>query len=86
MITLKGQLANIFVTPKGKNKEGETYGGEDKLQILNKVTLQNDESRVDLISITVPDAHEYKELQGKQIELPIDIYVFKGSIGYRLAR
>jgi len=86
MIILRGKLVNLFVTPKGKNKSGDAYGGEDKLQIINQVSLQNGEQRLDLISITVPDANEYKDLKGKDLDLPIDVYSYQNKVGFRLAQ
>ena len=36
MFVLQGKLLNIFETPKGKSKDGENYGGDDKIQILSE--------------------------------------------------
>lgn len=85
MIVLRGRLLNIFVTPKGKNKDGEQYGGDDKLQILHEVKLKNGEKRMDLIPLTVSDSTPWKEKVGREIELPVDVYVYQGKAGFRLA-
>ena len=36
MFILSGTLINIFETPKGKDKDGQEYGGDFKLQILHE--------------------------------------------------
>ena len=44
MFILSGTLINIFETPKGKDKDGQEYGGDFKLQILHENTLRNGEN------------------------------------------
>ena len=55
MFILSGTLINIFETPKGKDKDGQEYGGDFKLQILHENTLRNGEKRADLVELTVSD-------------------------------
>ena len=56
MFILSGTLINIFETPKGKDKDGQEYGGDFKLQILHENTLRNGEKRwSDLVELTVSD-------------------------------
>lgn len=86
MIILRGRLLNIFVTPKGTNKEGQPYGGDDKLQVLNEVTLKNGEKRMDLLALTVSDSSKYRDDIGKELELPVDVYAYQGKIGFRLVQ
>ena len=40
MYILKGKLINIFETPKGKTKDGEDYGGDDRIQIMHETSLR----------------------------------------------
>ena len=73
MLTLKGTLVNVFTTPKKTNKEGEEYGGQDKIQLLGDLPLENGESRKDLITLTCHDAEVFGGLTGVEIELPVGV-------------
>ena len=42
LLTMSGRLINVFQTPKG-NRDGKDFGGQDKIQVLGAVTLQNGE-------------------------------------------
>ncbi len=39
MFVLEGKLINIFETPKGKTRDGQDYGGEDRIQVMHEITL-----------------------------------------------
>ncbi|MCL1164473.1 hypothetical protein L2728_21995, partial [Shewanella chilikensis] len=56
MLTMNGQLLNMFVSPKGTNKNGDDYGGQDKVQILGDVSLPNGEVRKEMFTLTAHDA------------------------------
>jgi len=85
MINLTGTLVNTFRAPIRKDaEEGETE--KDKLQILGKVQLRNGESRMDLITITVPDASQYESQKGKSISLPVGVFSpAKGNVVFFVA-
>ncbi|WP_249928767.1 hypothetical protein [Pseudoalteromonas sp. S3260] len=81
MLTLSGQLINIFESPKGVKDEKE-YGGQDKIQILGEVVLQNGESRNDLITLTTHDKQLFEGLKGKSIRVPVSVFANGKSITY----
>lgn len=81
MLTLSGQLINTFETPKGE-KDGKEYGGQDKIQILGEVVLQNGESRNDLINLTTHEKHFFEGMTGQKIRVPVSVFATGKSITY----
>ena len=65
MLCLKGKVRNVFQTPPGTSRSGETFGGEYKVQLEGKNTLRNGEVRVELISLRVLCALRGETFYGK---------------------
>ncbi|MDF1881485.1 hypothetical protein JHD50_09255 [Sulfurimonas sp. MAG313] len=88
MFTMSGQVINVYVTPKGiSKKSGEEYGGDDKVQILGDIPLDNGESRKELIEIRTTEPQTFLKLIGKPVSLPISFYApAKGSVIYFLPK
>jgi hypothetical protein len=83
MFTLCGQVANIYVQPGGTSKKtGEVYDPRDKVQILGHVPLQGGGSKLDLVTLNVEDATEFKQYQGKDIRVPVGVYALGKTVGY----
>lgn len=75
MLTLTGQLLNIFEAPKGVSKKtGEEYGGGDKIQILGDVDLPNGDKKKDLITLGTHNVDFFKNLIGKDIRVPVGAF------------
>ena len=75
MLTLTGQLLNIFEAPKGVSKKtGEEYGGGDKVQILGDVDLPNGDKKKDLITLGTHNVEFFKAFVGKQIRVPVGAF------------
>lgn len=81
MLSLTGQLINTFESPKGE-KEGKEYGGQDKIQILGEVILQNGESRNELLTLTTHDKHLFDSMTGKNLRVPVSVFANGKSITY----
>lgn len=76
MLTITGRLINVFEAPKGVNaKTGDEYGGKPRIQLLGTVVLQNDETRYDLVTLGVDDERPYGVLRGKDISVPVAVFV-----------
>ncbi|CED58042.1 putative uncharacterized protein (plasmid) [Aliivibrio wodanis] len=75
MISLKGKLINFFEAPKGETKEGREYGGDCKIQVLGDISLQNGETKCDLVTLTAHDIADFKDHVGKEISIPIGVFV-----------
>lgn len=80
MIILQGKLLHIFETPKGKNKDGEEYGGDDRIQVLHQTLLKNGEKRMDIETLSVPDAGVYKDKLNQDVQVPISVSVYKDKL------
>ena len=85
MLTLNGQVVNVFQSPTGKNKEGVEYGGQDRVQIMAQNTLKNGDTRVDLINLTVTNSEAYKTLQGRNVRVPVGVFAKDGTINFYVA-
>lgn len=83
MLTLCGQVANVFTTEKRTNREtGETYGGEPAVQLLARVPVENGESKLDLVTLKTDRAPEYRALMGRWVRVPAGIWSRGGSWGF----
>lgn len=85
MFLLKGKLINIFETPKGKTKDGESYGGDDRIQVMHETTLSNGEKRVDLVDLTVKDVAPYRDKENAEICIPVSVSVWQGKLSIKVA-
>lgn len=88
MFTLTGQVLNVFVTPQGVNKStGESYGGQDKIQILGDIHLPNGETKKDMVDLTTDNGEAFKAFEGRSISLPISFYSpAKGQVVFFLPK
>lgn len=85
MLTLKGKLINTFVSPKGQ-KDGNEYGGQDKLQIIGDISLPNGETKVDMFTLTTQNLSFFDNLIGKEIRVPIGIFAAAKAITYYIPK
>lgn len=85
MFVLQGKLINIFETPKGKTKDGESYGGDDRIQVMHETMLSNGDKRVDLVDLTVGDIAPYRDKLNAQISVPVSISVWQGKLSIKVA-
>lgn len=75
MLTLQGQVQNVFQTPGGTNKNGETYPAQDKVQIIAENELKNGEKRIELLTLGTDNPAQFKSLLGKFVRVPVGIFV-----------
>lgn len=80
MIILSGKLLQVYSTPTGENKDGQKYGGDVKIQILNETRLRNGEMKNEIVEMTVPSADKYKDSVGTDIELNVNVRAYKNSL------
>ena len=72
LITMSGRLINVFQTPKG-NRDGKDFGGQDKIQVLGAVTLQNGEVKNQLIDLTCHDVSSFEPYVNEEISFPVGV-------------
>lgn len=83
MLTLNGQVMNVFSTPESKDpKTGEIRPAADRVQIHAENTLENGEKRFELVTLKVAVGEAYRKIVGKQVRIPVGAFVSGKSIVY----
>lgn len=76
MLTLNGQIINVFDTPEGHDrKTGEVREAKFRIQIMAENELQNGQKRFDLVNLTVDSPEVYKPLRGQHVRVPVGVFV-----------
>lgn len=75
MLTLHGQVVNVFQTPEGVNKDtGEAYGGLWKVQLMAENILKNGQTRTELVDLTVDDPRPFEKVKGRPVSVPVGAF------------
>jgi len=83
MLTLNGQIINVFDTPESTDKKtGEVRDAKFRIQIMAENELQNGQKRFDLVNLSVDQPAIYKPLQGQRVRVPVGAFVSGTSIQY----
>lgn len=82
MLTLIGTLIHSFKSPEGETKEGKSYGGDYKIQILGRIELPNGDSRKDLITLTCHSIDEYSKYLNQEIRVPVGVFANGKSVSF----
>lgn len=84
MFTVTGEVLKTFVQPGQVDKStGEASESTIKVQVMGEMPVQGGESRLDLITLTVPDKATYESLKGKRVRIPLGFFApQKGTIVY----
>ncbi len=84
MFTLTGRVVKTFIQPGQLNKQTCVIGNSAiKVQIMGEIPINEEESRLDLITLTVENQKAYEALQGKRIRVPFGFFMpQKGDIVY----
>ena len=72
MLTLTGEIINVFQQPKGE-KDGKEYGGQDKIQIIGEVNLPNGTNRLDMFTLTAHNLKDFEPFVGKEVSVPVGV-------------
>lgn len=81
LFQITGQLVHVYEAPTGETKEGESYGGGHKIQILGNVPLNNGENKLDMVTLSYrgDDIEYLKNNISNDISAPIGIFSSKGG-------
>jgi hypothetical protein len=80
MLTLNGKVANLYESPRGVNKTtGESYGGQNRLQLICENILQNGETKIELVDLGIDDVSPYRDSVGAVVSVPVGVYVNGGK-------
>ena len=84
MFQITGQVINCFFQPGSLDKTtGELKEGKNKVQILGNIPVSDGGSKMDLVTLTVPDGVDFKTYLQKKVSVPLGFFSpAKGSIIY----
>lgn len=84
MFNVTGEVRNVYYQPGSTDKEtGEAKPGSDKVQILGEVPVQGGGSKLDLITLTIPEGMDFKPHMKRTVSVPLGFFSpAKGSIVY----
>ncbi|MCD6654203.1 MAG: hypothetical protein LT067_05500 [Sulfurovum sp.] len=73
MLTLKGQLLNIFTNNDFTKEDGTVIEGKTKLQLLVKMPMKNGQSKNELYDLSIPKEkiELYRQKIGKEVEVEV---------------
>lgn len=87
MLQMMGQVINVFTLEAGTDKDGKEYAERHKVQLLGNRALQNGDSKMDLMDLTIDDLADWVNLKGKKIAIDIGAFApAKNSIVYYVAK
>lgn len=86
MLSIKGCVINTFKAPKGVNKKGEEYGGQDKVQILGDLQLPDGSVKKELVTLTCEDSKAFEKVLSQEVSIPVGVMVFQGSPVYYIPK
>lgn len=86
MLTLNGQIINVFETPVNMGKDGKSYGGQHRIQVMAENELQNGQKRNELINLTVDSILPFKSLIGQMVRIPVGVFTQDRTVGYYMLR
>lgn len=75
MLTLNGQIINVFDTPESTDKKtGEVREAKFRIQVMAENELQNGQKRYDLVNLAVDKPELYKPLKGQFVRVPVGVF------------
>ena len=81
MLLLSGQVFNVFRTDKKTTKDGDEYGGDDKVQLLTETKLENGTVKKDVFDLKVPDGSIFEKQISHEVRIPVGAFSpAKGNI------
>jgi len=83
MLTLNGQLLNVFDSPESTNrKTGEIIPAAVRIQIQAENTLENGQKRIELVTLKVSNRDPYQKLVGSPVRVPVGVFAANGTVVY----
>lgn len=80
MYTLNGKLMNVFNKPETKDREtGEIRPASVSAQIMGENIMPSGEKRFELVTIKVHAGDAYKKLVGREVRIPVGMFVKDGQ-------
>lgn len=87
LFMLNGVVVNVFVSPKGVSKKtGEEFGGQDKVQIIGDIPLEDGQTRKEMITLTTNQGEQLQKSINQPVTAPVAFYTAKGGVGFYIPR
>lgn len=74
MLTLRGQVVNLFETPKGVNRDGNEYGGNTQVQLMADVPLPNGHVRREIVTLRCDCPEDFNNYLNEWVEVPVGAF------------
>lgn len=84
MFNITGKVMKTYFQEGKEDKEtGDKEEGKMKVQIMGDMPVRGGDSKLDLVTLTVPDELDFESLKGKEISVPLGFFSpAKGQIVY----
>ena len=86
MIKLEGMVLNVFTQQGGQNKKGETFEDRDKVQILGALDLPNGDVKNELVTLSVENYRDFKDLINKKISIAVGVMAMGRNVIFYVAK
>jgi hypothetical protein len=86
MIKLEGMVLNVFTQQGGQNKKGETFEDRDKVQILGALDLPNGDVKNELVTLSVENYRDFKDLINKKISIAVGAMAMGRNVVFYVAK
>jgi hypothetical protein len=80
MIELTGTVINVFNSPAGVNKKGESYEARSKIQVLGEMALPQGGHQNQLIDLSVDDPAAYTSFLNERIRVSVGVMAGLGRV------
>lgn len=74
MLVLQGVVDNVYLTPKGTTKEGDPFGGHDKVQMLVKIPQAGGTFRKEFVDLKTEQGSLFKQNEGNEASVPVGAF------------
>jgi len=74
MLQLSGDVWNVFQTDVRKDKEGNEYGGDWKVQLMADVPLENGTYKTELVDLKTPDHRLFEQHKKQPVRVPVGCF------------
>ena len=86
MIKLEGTVLNVFTQQGGTTKTGETFEDRDKVQILGALDLPNGDVKNELVTLSVENYRDFKDLINKKISIAVGAMAMGRNVVFYVAK
>ena len=88
MFTITGEVRNVFFQEGQIDKEtGQVKEGAHKVQILGEMPVKGGGTRLDLVTLTIPEGIDFKPFLGLSVRFPLGFFSpAKNAITYYIPK